>query len=358
MNGKTERQVGRRGFIKGAGAATAGLILSPYVISATARAQNKVVFVNTWGGSWTAAEEAAFFTPFTKATGIQVKTVTPVTYAKLKAQVQSGQYEWDVTGINQTQWRRAELEGLVEPIDWKIVDKNKLPPDGVFANGIAYCALATNLCYNKAKYPNGGPQNWADFWNVEKFPGNRSLYGGDAHVTALQGLMGDGVAPNKIYPLDVDRAFKSLEKIKKNIKVWWTQGNQSQQLLRDGEIDMMSIWNARASELNNQGGKYELVWAGATLSITMWGVAKGAPNKGAAWEFIQFAVQPEPQAEFAKRLYYGPTNPKAFDFIPQDIATQLPTYPKYKEIGLTIDPIWGSENIAKLDERFTELKAS
>ena len=141
MDGKTQRPASRRGFIKGAGAATAGLILSPYVISATARAQNKTVFVNTWGGSWTAAEDAAFYQPFTKATGIAVKPVTPVTYAKLKAQVQSGQYEWDVTGINQTNWRRAEKEGLVEPIDYKIVDKNKLPPDGVFANGIAYCSL-------------------------------------------------------------------------------------------------------------------------------------------------------------------------------------------------------------------------
>ena len=50
-----------------------------------------------------------------------------------------------------------------------------------------------------------------------------------------------------------------------HIKVWWTQGNQSQQLLRDGEVDMMVMWNARASELQQQGHPVELVWlAGRT----------------------------------------------------------------------------------------------
>jgi spermidine/putrescine-binding protein len=56
---------------------------------------------------------------------------------------------------------------------------------------------------------------------------------------------------------------------------------------------MMSIWNARASELAAQGVPVELVWNGAHVGITMWGVAKGAPNRKLAWELIQFAVQPK-----------------------------------------------------------------
>jgi len=56
-----------------------------------------------------------------------------------------------------------------------------------------------------------------------------------------------------VYPIDIDRAFKKLDQIKRHIKVWWREGTQSQQLIRDGEVDMMSIWNARASELKQQG---------------------------------------------------------------------------------------------------------
>ena len=56
----------------------------------------------------------------------------------------------------------------------------------------------------------------------------------------------------------------------------------------------------------------------------MWGVAKGAPNRKAAWEFLQFAVQPKPQADFANQLYYGPTNPEAFKHISPEVATTAP----------------------------------
>ena len=41
--------------------------------------------------------------------------------------------------------------------------------------------------------------------------------------------------------------------------------------LYDGEGDMMVMWNARASELQQQGHPVDLVWHGATITTTMWG---------------------------------------------------------------------------------------
>jgi putative spermidine/putrescine transport system substrate-binding protein len=166
MDSKKRTVVDRRRLLQTGGGALAAAAAGPLLATGRTRAQARTVFVNTWGGSWTAAEEAAFFKPFTEATGVRVQTVAPVSYAKLKAQVQSGRYEWDVTEINQSEWLRAEREGLIEPIDWTVVQKDKLFPDAVFANGISYCALGTNLCYRKDKFPNGGPQSWVDFWDV------------------------------------------------------------------------------------------------------------------------------------------------------------------------------------------------
>jgi putative spermidine/putrescine transport system substrate-binding protein len=353
MRAKASATLDRRRLLKAGGAAIAGATLGPLLLTERTIAQTRTVYVNTWGGSWTAAEDAAFFKPFTQATGIQVRTVAPVSYAKLKAQVESGNYEWDITAINQSDWLRAAHEGLVEPIDWTIVQKDKLFPDAVFANGISYCALGTNLCYRKDKFPNGGPQSWADFWDVKKFPGTRSLYN-SAPRTLMFALLADGVPADKVYPFDLDRAFRKLDQIKPHIKVWWTQGNQSQQLIRDGEIDMMAIWNARASELAQQGVPVELVWNGAHLSITMWGVAKGAPNRKQAWEFIQFAVGPRQQAEFCNRLYYGPTNPKAYEFVRPEVARQMPTYPDNARQAVTANAAWEGANAAMLQERFTQ----
>src|SRR5437867_8251975 len=130
----------RRTFLKGFAATATAAAAGPLIVTDRTIAQTRTMFVNTWGGSWTAAEEAAFFKPFTEATGIRVRTVAPVSYAKLKAQVQSGSYEWDVTAITQADLLRADREGLVEPIDWSIVKKDKLFPNAVYANGLAYCA--------------------------------------------------------------------------------------------------------------------------------------------------------------------------------------------------------------------------
>ena len=45
---------------------------------------------------------------------------------------------------------------------------------GCFVPNIVY---ATVIAYNTDKFPEGKqPRSWADFWNVEEFPGPRSLY--------------------------------------------------------------------------------------------------------------------------------------------------------------------------------------
>jgi len=101
----------RRTFLKGLAATATAATAGPLIVTERTIAQTRTIYVNTWGGSWTAAEEAAFFKPFTDQTGIRVKTVAPVSYAKLKAQVQSGSYEWDITAITQADLLRAEREG-------------------------------------------------------------------------------------------------------------------------------------------------------------------------------------------------------------------------------------------------------
>src|SRR4051812_38125660 len=62
----------RREFLSNtASAAIAGL--APSVVVRPARAADTVLYVNTWGGSWTAAETEAYFKPFTKETGIEIR---------------------------------------------------------------------------------------------------------------------------------------------------------------------------------------------------------------------------------------------------------------------------------------------
>src|SRR5215468_5551702 len=235
------RLITRRNMLAAGGGA---LIAAPFV-QTSAQAQGKIVYVNSYGGVWETSWRKAFFDPFTAQTGIQIKTVPGVSFAKLKAQVQTGNYQWDVVNLGDVEYGQAVLENLLEKVDKAAAKTDQLPPSIVREYAITSYSLGTNIVYRKDKFPNGGPQSWADFWNVTKFPGARCLY--DRSFTCLAfAALADGVPADKLYPMDIDRAFRKLTELKPHIKVWWREGSQSQQLNRDGEVDMIGMWSARA----------------------------------------------------------------------------------------------------------------
>src|SRR5215831_16410723 len=112
-------RVSRRGVITRRNMlATAGgaLIAAPFVRT-SAQAQGKIVYVNSYGGVWETSWKKAFFDPFTAQTGIQIKTVPGVSFAKFKAQVQTRNYEWDIVNLGDVEYEQAALEGLLERVD-------------------------------------------------------------------------------------------------------------------------------------------------------------------------------------------------------------------------------------------------
>jgi putative spermidine/putrescine transport system substrate-binding protein len=344
--------INRRRFL----GTSAGALAAPFVIR-PAWAKGETLYVNTWGGVWTRSATAAFFEPFNKESGIEVKTLSPVSFAKLKAQVRTGNYEWDVTTQGQPDCVRAMRENLLQPVNMNVVDPGQLSPGAINYNGIKSHALGTALTYRRDKLPNGGPQSWADFWNVEKFPGNRSMYNNASRVLPTA-LLADGVPRDKLYPLDLDRAFKKLDEIKPHIKVWWKQGSQSEQLLRDGEVDMIQMWNGRAANVEKQGVPVEIVWNGAEILMVNWIVVRGTPRADLGWRYIQSAHKADRQAKFASLMNYGPANPKAFEYIDEKLAKTLPTWPGNADVAYTPDPEWVGANMGDMVKRFNRWLAS
>ena len=57
-------------------------------------------------------------------------------------------------------------------------------------------------------------------FDTKKFPGKRTFYKWSAPGVIEIALLADGVPADKLYPLDLDRAFKKLDTIKSDI-VWW-----------------------------------------------------------------------------------------------------------------------------------------
>ena len=341
----------RRHILAGAGAA---VVLSPFVHRAKAAG---VLYVNTWGGPWEAAAREFLLDPFTKKTGIEIKTVSPVSFAKLAAQVRTGVYEFDVTTLGVAELGRANQAKLLDTYDASKIPTSSLWSGAVNLNGVNSHAFANVIAYRKDKFPNGGPKTWAEFWDTGKFPGPRCLQNYPARVLAFA-LMADGVPRDRLFPYDIDRAFKSLDRIKKDIRVWWSQSPQSQQLIRDGEVDVIGMWNTSAQALQTQGVPLHIEYGEAVIDIAAWAVAKGSPRTREAWQFIEFAVAPEQLAKFSQRNNYGPMNPGALQFVAPDVARLMPTAPENLSRSVVLDAEKLLPQLDVIAKRFEQWLAS
>jgi putative spermidine/putrescine transport system substrate-binding protein len=308
----------------------------------------ETLYVNSWGGPWERAAARHLFEPFTRETGAEIRPVSPVSFAKLAAQVRSGAYEFDVTTLGLAELVRAHQARLLEPLG--PVAERLSWPGATLMNAVASHAFATVLAWNAQKYGDE-PKNWQDFWNLSRFPGTRCMQRYAARVLPLA-LLGDGVARDKLYPLDIERSFRALDRVKPAIRVWWTQGQQSAQLLRDGEIDMIAIWHGRVLELIDDNKPVKMTWQDAEIDSAYWAVARGTPRKDLAMRFVELSVQPERLAGFCKEAGYGPLNPNAFRYITPAEATRMPTAPQFESQVFTQDMDNFGGDVAQVTARF------
>ena len=164
--------------------------------------------------------------------------------------------------------------------------------------------------------------------------------------------MADGVPIDKLYPLDLDRAFKSLDRIKPHVSVWWTSGAQATQMLQSGEVDMISTYNARAQTAIDGGAPVAINWNQGLYSIEGWGIPRGNPKAAMAKEFLIFCADPQRQSAFTDSLAYGPTALEAYKNIPPQRAAILPTAPENVSQMRSSSASWWHKNRLSVSDRF------
>jgi spermidine/putrescine-binding protein len=231
-------------------------LLLPMLMVRPSVAQDAPLVIATWGGAYTDALTAAFAEPFTEATGTPVQFVdAPGGFnAMLEAQAEAGNVTWDIVDLGEEDAVAMIDAGLLQPIpdDVKADLIEAVGEENVTDYGISFASYGSVIVCNTAA-AEACPTTPAEFWDVENFPGRRALYGDGWSDSLVYALQADGVAKEDLFPLDVDRAFAKMDEIKPHINVWWTTGDQSQQIFRDEEVVMGILWDGRAAGLRDQG---------------------------------------------------------------------------------------------------------
>ncbi len=344
----------RRTWLTGA-AAIVTTATGPFVWTRPAGAAGKVI-IRTIGGAYEEANVKAIFEPFTKATGIEV-VKAPATLGKLLAMFEAGSMELDVVDAGELGMLSFSQKGALDKINykgWKLTNPEDM--DHRRDDMVADIYFSTVLGYNTQVFPTGKhPKNWAEFWDMKKFPGPRTLTDLAAGAVDLEfALLADGVAKDKLYPIDLDRAFKSLDRVRPSIRKFWDTGALSAQMLADKEVVLGSIWNGRLQAIADKGAPVAIEWNEAALQAQFWAPLKGAKNGDNAQRFIDFACQPQIQAAHAGLIPYGPTNRQAFKHISADVAARLPSSPEHKAKAFLHNAQWWADNRSKVSERWSQ----
>lgn len=302
------------------------------------------------GGKYGESMDECCVKPFTEKTGVKVNVETPGGFGKLRAMVESGNVHavlYDLAGTGVMQARKLNL---IEDMDWDAIDPEDITPDAKLPDGFGTQYYSTIMAWREGVK---APQNWRDFWNVEDFPGKRSLPNYPYHVLAIA-LIADGVPPEELYPLDLDRAFASLEKIKDHVAVWWQSGAQSSQLLKDKEVDYAAVWNARA--IGEEGIEY--TYNEGFLNLTFFVVPRGAnpDHKAAAMKLLHEMSVAKNQALAAEMAPHTGTNPAIDEYLPKDRLHEFPTTAENRSKQFLHDLDWWYENAEEVESRWQEFK--
>ena len=344
----TRLTLSRRKLVAGGAAALA----LPYIWPRPARAAGQVVVRNP-GGAYSDTQKQYIYDPFTKETGIEVVIVAS-TLTKMLAMVKSGNAELDVADAGLDGLVTLDHSGALAPIDyagWRYANAKDVPEEYVTPTTAGLCLYATVLGYNKETFPDGKqPKNWAEFWDVAKFPGARMLADMASGSPNLEfALIADGVPMDKVFPIDIDRAFKSLSRIKPHIKKFWDTGALSAQMLADRDVVLGSIWNGRLQAIADKGALVAIEWNQHMLQLQGYGIFKDAKNMKEAQLLVDFAMQPKAQLGLPKELAYGPTNRKTFAMLPPERVAMLPGSPEQMKRCFIQDAEWWDQNRAKVN---------
>ena len=347
----TPASIGRRGLL---GAAVA----APFVISGCARDKGPptIGFAST-GGVYNDILRRVWVNDFEKEHGIRVNLSATTSMAQTKLQTITDRPQWDVVELTGPWYVLAVQQGMLLPLDGDIVDLKAFPAEFVRPYGVEYALFNNCIAWDKRVVGKDlEPAGWADFWDTKKRPGKRSLdpvTGGSG--TLEMALMADGVAPDKLYPLDLDRAFHSLDRLGKDNILWSHSYPETIQRLMSQEISMAASWPYRVVTANRGGAQLGMNCNQCGVGGDWLCVVKTTRNPEAAFKLINAMISnTKACAEFSRLTHYGTPNLDSLKLIPKEDADQVPTGPILSKTLFRPDNDWWAAHMVQVSTRFKE----
>ena len=274
-------------------------------------AQQGRLVVASFGGSWERDLRADLIAPFERDRKAQVDYVVGLsteTLARLKAQKDNPQM--DVIMLDDVLTAEAASLGLLEKLNPADIPNLKdVRKEARLANGdgVGFTLSATVLMYNTEKVK-PAPTSWKALWDQKSaghvaIPSINTTWGLHTllYANRLEGGGSENVAPG----------IAALSRLQRdNQAVVYTSAQQLNTLAQQGQVWIAPTSSVWVNQLERGGTPVAIAipQEGVYPIFTVWSLVKGAKNRAAALEFINYALRKDVQEKFAPHAGLMVTN--------------------------------------------------
>ena len=264
--------------------------------------------VATAGGALRADLWTALCAPFTRATGCRITDVSlppDELVGELRRQFFSGRVEWDAVVLDTPRLlvlARDEPQLFARPPD-RALAWRAAPSAAERMVGVPLLTDTLLSLRRVAPFADDAPDSWAACWDGGRFPQPRALPRDPVGLLEAA-LLADGVAPPALYPLDLDRAFAALDRLRDAVSDWWTVRERGTDALVQGMVDLLVTRGGDARAALATGAHIAPLDAPQLALPQALALPRGAANAAQARDFLAFALTDEMQVTFAARGYW------------------------------------------------------
>ena len=285
---------------------------------------NKRIVVGTWGGDYSKLLAKHIETPLLAPKGwepVKDEANDPPRRAKVLAEKSMRRGSSDVQGVSAANMYEMNEQGTLEQLDYsKLPNSKNLIPAMKYPYGIGHIYSGKVVLYNPKLME--APTSFADALDPKN--GNKlGIIDIQYQYTMLAAGLASGGKMN-----DLEPGKERLLACKKAGARIYPSNEAFAQAMKTEEIACGIMWKARAVQWQNAGISVESAapTEGIPLYISGFSIAKNAPNKEAAYAYMNAMMEVPAQEAFAVDMGYNPTVTNA------KVAADL-----QKRIGFTAD---------------------
>ncbi|MGJ3244599.1 MAG: ABC transporter substrate-binding protein [Elainellaceae cyanobacterium] len=334
----------RRRFLQASAAALSGVMLSNCRRSVTnvqssptdgespaAAGDGKTLHVYTWADY----TDEALTDLFTERTGIDVVVDIYDSNETMLARMQAGGGEaysiiypsdYMVAQMIELEMLTTLEKDRLDGLD-NILDKWQDPVyDPGNTHSVPYSWGTTGLLYNRAEL-DPGPEDWDYLWENQEQLENRMTLLNDVRETMGAVLRSLGYSYNSTDPAELEEAYNRLVELKPAVASFQSFGWEDQLLGGDLLLVMSYSVDAIAATLEDENLEYIVPASGSSLWTDTMVIPTSAPNMDAAYQWINFILDPEVSKQAVESLYFATPNKAAYDMLSDELKDNPDLFP-------------------------------